>query len=74
MFVVHAVVLTFFITPLTALIYPKKYHNHTTVCTPTTNTDLEDSSSSVTNRDRKEGVDFTAETTIINRSEVSHTI
>lgn len=28
MFVVHAVVLTFFITPVTALIYPEKYHKH----------------------------------------------
>lgn len=29
MFVVHAVVLTFFITPVTALIYPEKYRKHT---------------------------------------------
>ncbi|EJC99637.1 Sodium/hydrogen exchanger [Fomitiporia mediterranea MF3/22] len=28
MFVVHAVVLTFFITPLTALIYPERFHTH----------------------------------------------
>ena len=29
MFVVHAVVLTFFITPVTALIYPERHYRHT---------------------------------------------